>query len=62
ADRFSRRMPDCLRITNSMMQKWSLTSLGEKLIEIGAEAVSHCRAEIFQRSAALRSPTMITAT
>ena len=60
------------------IEKWSLTSLREKLIKIGAKVVSHGRyvafqmaevaiprqlfAEIMQRIAALRSPPMATAT
>ena len=58
--------------------EWSLTSLREKLIKIGAKVVSHGRyislqmaevaisrqlfAGIMQRIAALRSPPMATAT
>ena len=60
------------------IEKWSLTSLREKLIKIGAKVVSHGRyvafqmaegaiprqlfAEIMQRIAAMRSPPMVTAT
>ncbi len=60
------------------IEKWSLTSLREKLIKIGAKVVRHGRyvafqmaevaipralfAEIMQRIAALRSPPMATAT
>ncbi len=60
------------------IEKWSLTSLREKLIKIGAKVVSHGRyvafqmaevaiprqlfAAIMQRIAALRSPPMATAT
>ncbi len=59
-------------------EKWSLTSLREKLIKIGAKVVRHGRyvafqmaevailrqlfAAIMQRIAALRSPPMATAT
>jgi hypothetical protein len=61
-----------------VIEKWSLTSLLEKLIKIGAKVVSHGRyvafqmaevaipralfAEIMQRIAALRSSPMATAT
>ena len=60
------------------IEKWSLTSLREKLIKIGAKVVSHGRyvafqmaevaiprqlfAEIMQRIATLRSPPIATAT
>jgi len=64
--------------TPEAIAEWSLTSLREKLIKIGAKVVSHGRyvtfqmaevaiprqlfAEIMQRIAALRSPPMATAT
>jgi len=60
------------------IEKWSLTSLREKLIKIGAKVVSHGRyvafqmaevaipralfAQVMQRITALRSPPMATAT
>lgn len=63
--------------TPEAIERWSLTSLREKLIKIGAKVVRHGRyvtfqmaevaiphsvfAEIMQRIAALRSPPMITA-
>jgi Transposase DDE domain group 1 len=64
--------------TPESMAEWSLTSLREKLIKIGARVVSHGRyvtfqmaevaiprklfAAIMQRIAALRSPPMATST
>ena len=64
--------------TPDVIADWSLTSLREKLIKIGAKVVSHGRyvtfqmaevaiprqlfAAIMQRIAALRSPPMATAT
>jgi Transposase DDE domain group 1 len=64
--------------TPEAIKEWSLTSLREKLIKIGAKVVSHGRyvtfqmaevaisrrlfAAIMQRIAALRSPPMATAT
>ena len=41
-------MPSSLPAQNTVVKRWSLTTLREKLIEIGAKVVSTARYVVFQ--------------